>query len=69
MTPEQESEVVDIVKNDCSKYELLMQDDTPVAEVHKMVEKALRVVAPEVAETYASYRNYKTTFVAMMDEV
>ena len=69
LTEEQENEVVDIVKKDCSKYELLMQDDTPVVEVHKMVEKALRVVAPEVAEAYANYRNYKTTFVAMMDNI
>lgn len=69
LTPDQEQRVVAIVACDCAKYELLMQDDTPVAEVHKMVEKALRQVAPEVAEAYASYRNYKITFVNMMDEV
>ena len=34
-----------------------------------MVEQALRKVAPEVAEAYANYRNYKTTFVAMMDNI
>ena len=69
LTDEQERQVVCIVGCECAKYQLLMQDDTPVAEVHKMVEKALRQVAPEVAEAYANYRNYKTTFVAMMDEV
>ena len=69
LTKEQETEVVAEVAYQCSKYELLMQDDTPVAEVHKMVEKALRGIAPEVAEAYANYRNYKTTFVRMMDDV
>ena len=69
LTKEQETEVVAEVAYQCSKYELLMQDDTPVAEVHKMVEKALRGIAPEVAEAYANYRNYKITFVNMMDNI
>ena len=69
LTEEQEQQVVADVAYQCSKYELLMQDNTPVVEVHKMVEQALRKVAPEVAEAYASYRNYKTTFVKMMDDV
>ena len=69
LTEEQEQQVVADVAYQCSKYELLMQDNTPVVEVHKMVEQALRKVAPEVAEAYANYRNYKTTFVAMMDNI
>ena len=69
LTEEQERQVVCIVGCECAKYQLLMQDDTPVAEVHKMVEKALKQIEPEVGEAYANYRNYKTTFVAMMDEV
>lgn len=69
LTEEQEQQVVVDVAYQCSKYELLMQDNTPVVEVHKMVEQALRKVAPEVAEAYANYRNYKTTFVAMMDNI
>ena len=69
LTEEQERQVVCIVGCECAKYQLLMQDDIPVAEVHKMVEKALKQIEPEVGEAYANYRNYKTTFVAMMDEV
>ena len=69
LTPDQEREVVAEVAYQCTKYELLMQDDTPVAEVHKMVEKALRGIVPEVAEAYANYRNYKITFVSMMDNI
>ena len=69
LTDEQERQVVCIVGCECAKYQLLMQDDTPVAEVHKMVEKALRQVAPEVAESYANYRNYKINFINMMDGV
>lgn len=69
LTKEQEAEVVAEVAYQCSKYELLMQDDTPVATVHKMVEQALRQVEPTVAEAYANYRNYKQTFVRMMDDV
>ena len=55
LTKEQETEVVAEVAYQCSKYELLMQNDTPVAEVHKMVEQALRKVEPRVAEAYANY--------------
>ena len=65
----QEQQVVADVVEQCGKYELLMQDNTPVAEVHKMVEKALRGVNKEVAEAYANYRNYKITFVSMMDNI
>lgn len=69
LTQEQEQKVVGIVAYECGKYHLLNEQDVPVAEVHKMVEKALRKVAPEVAEAYASYRNYKITFVGMMDNI
>lgn len=69
LTVEQEQQVVADVVEQCGKYELLMQDNTPVAEVHKMVEKALRGVNKEVAEAYANYRNYKITFVSMMDNI
>ena len=69
LTVEQEQQVVADVVEQCGKYELLMQDNTPVVEVHKMVEKALRGVNKEVAEAYANYRNYKITFVSMMDNI
>ena len=69
LTPDQESEVVAEVAYQCVKREMAMEEDTPVAEVHKMVEQALRKVAPEVAEAYANYRNYKITFVSMMDNI
>ena len=69
LTKEQETQVVAEVAYQCSRYELLMQNDTPVVEVHKMVEQALRKVEPRVAEAYANYRNYKITFVNMMDNI
>lgn len=40
-----------------------------VEAIHKMVEIALGSVNKDVAESYRSYRNYKTTFVGIMDDV
>lgn len=44
-------------------------EQVPVVEVHKFVENALLMVNPKVAESYRSYRNYKTNFVKTMDEI
>lgn len=41
----------------------------PITEMHKMVELALDGVSPDVAKSYREYRNYKSDFANMMDEV
>lgn len=43
--------------------------EVPIVEIHKMVELALDHFAPEVAVSYRTYRNYKTDFANMMEEV
>lgn len=68
LTDEEENKVVADVVEQCGKYELLMQDNTPVVEVHKMVEKALLGVNKDVADAYRSYRNYKTDMVETFDK-
>lgn len=40
-----------------------------VNAIHDAVIKALTILAPDVAESYSSYRNYKSDFVHMLDEV
>lgn len=44
-------------------------DDITVSELHNMVESALERFNPIVAKSYRDYRNYKTEFVHMLDEV
>ena len=41
----------------------------PVAVLHNYVESALEFVSPVVAKSYRDYRNYKTEFVKMLDDV
>ena len=58
------------VKDLCTTYRIENETDyVPVSEVHKMVEKSLSKVDQDVAESYRSYRNYKTDFVQMLDGV
>lgn len=40
-----------------------------VLEMHKHVENALDQVNPKIAKSYREYRNYKTDFIKMLDEV
>lgn len=56
--------VFDFTVNDPSDEPIV-----PITEMHKIVEIALSRIDPLVAESYRSYRNYKTDFVAMLDEV
>ena len=44
-------------------------EEIPIAKMHILVEAALEDVEPKVAESYKNYRNYKTDFVSMLDEV
>ena len=65
LTNEQEKVIVGGVYLRCQQIE----EPVPVSEIHKMVEQELLEVAPKVGEAYANYRNYKITFVAMMDNI
>lgn len=40
-----------------------------VAEMHKIVEGSLDTISDKVAKSYRDYRNYKTSFVKMLDAV
>jgi len=40
-----------------------------VPMMHNIVEKCLTNIAPTVAQSYRDYRNYKTSFVAILDSV
>ena len=41
----------------------------PIAKMHNIVEKAADVMDPEVAKSYRDFRDYKTTFVEMINNV
>ncbi len=41
----------------------------PIQTMHNLVESALEAIEPKVAKSYKDYRNYKTDFVHMLDEV
>ncbi len=41
----------------------------PISQMHNLVENALDITEPKVAKSYRDYRNYKTDFVHMLDEV
>lgn len=43
--------------------------DIPVERVHGMVENALRKVRPDVAESYANYRNYRKDIVEIWEDI
>lgn len=47
----------------------LKSDEIPIKKIHNIVEKTLDMVDPEVAKSYRDYRNYKTDFIEMMDDV
>ena len=48
----------------------LSQDNKiPVAKMHLIVEKALDSVDPDIAKSYREFRDYKTDFVDMLNEV
>ena len=47
----------------------LGKKEIPIADMHNIVEGALEKVNPAVAKSYRDYRNYKTDFIHMMDEV
>ena len=45
------------------------KDSIEVSKLHNIVEKILDNYEPDVAKSYREYRNYKTEFVGILDEV
>ena len=66
LTREEERAIVNHVKSEIIKRGL---KEVPIAMMHSMVESALVSINEEVAKSYRDYRNYKQSFVHMMDEV
>lgn len=67
LTEKEENMVVEEVFDSICRTSII--DGVPVGTIHNYVETALQNVNPTVAESYRSYRNYKTDFVGMLDEV
>lgn len=44
-------------------------EDTPIYEMHNIVESVLEEMFPVIAKQYRDYRNYKKDFIRMMDKV
>lgn len=63
LTEDQESSICNIVYNMILEKDPFNVAPIPVNNIHNYVEKALDVVAPEVAKSYKDYRNYKKEFV------
>ena len=62
-------EIDRICQNVETKVEALPEDCITIAEMHNIVEAALEMTNPSVAKSYRDYRNYKSDFVHMLDEV
>lgn len=65
-TKEEERAIVDHVESEIKKRGL---KEVPIAMMHSMVEAALVSINEEVAKSYRDYRNYKQSFIHMMDDV
>lgn len=65
-TKEEEQAIVDHVESEIQKRGL---KEVPITMMHSMVEAALVSINEEVAKSYRDYRNYKQSFVHMMDDV
>lgn len=64
LTDEDKEFVVNFVKRFMKEDEMVSVND-----IHKLVEMALDERIPNVGKSYRDYRNYKTDFIYMMDEV
>lgn len=64
LSKEEENAVVKFVENYLSNY-----DEITVFNLHLLVENALDTVNKRVATSYREYRNYKSDFIGMVDEV
>ena len=60
--------VIEIMNRICEDSEEEVVE-IPIAKMHNIVEKAAEVMDPEVAKSYRDFRDYKTTFVEMINQV
>lgn len=51
------------------KVAAIESDKITIQEMHNIVEAALEMTNPKVAKSYRDYRNYKSDFVQMLDDV
>ena len=58
-----------IAQNVLTQLNELGIEEITVEKLHLMVEVATHGVHPDVAQSYRSYRNYKSDFTNMMDEI
>ena len=65
-TPEEIEFICRFVTEKCKA---LPDNGIRIAQMHNIVEGALDEISPAVAKSYRDYRNYKTDFVHMLDEV
>ena len=65
-TPDEEERIIKHVTDNISELGL---KEVPILTMHSLVEAALREVNEKVAKSYCDYRNYKTSFIHIMDEV
>ena len=66
ITPEQSQKVSDLVLGLCHEKGINL---ISVEDLHRFVEVSLEKIDREIAESYRSYRNYKTDFTGILDEV
>ena len=66
LSEKQKDEIVNIVEKHIDEKHLT---EISIYTMHNLVEGALDKVSPEVAKSYRDYRDYKTTFVDMLDKV
>ena len=65
-TDEKKEQIASDVKNYIYQNH---KDSIEVGKLHNIVEKVLDNYEPDVAKSYREYRNYKTEFVGILDEV
>lgn len=63
LTPDQEDNICSTVLEMIINKNSSESESISVNDIHNYVEKALDIVAPEVAKSYKDYRNYKKEFV------
>lgn len=64
-----DGEIDEICRHVEERVSGLNVDSVSIAEMHNIVEEALERTNPKVAKSYRDYRNYKSDFVQMLDEV
>ena len=71
MSPLTDEQMNDVAKRVEVKAREIAGDtnEIPVATMHNLVESTLDDGYPEIAKSYRDYRNYKTSFVDLLDEV